>query len=166
MTDQWMTLKAKRDDLERQVRQVDREMEAVAANMFLEHLRSGQWKLEYGRLRPADSKAEDATVNILSDALRLGYHDRFMIHDEHIAITGQVDDGNLTLHLTIRSRSSIEDVKTETKLLRVNMNLAPLLRERLQEELERALNDRTKAQERTKALQNALNGLSTAHEPA
>jgi len=159
MIDQWMALRAKRDELELQVRKLDREMEAVAASMFLEHLRTGKWKVEHGRLCPADGSAEDATVNILSDALRLGYHDRFSVHDGRISISGFVDDGHLTLSLHLTARATLDEVQAEAHLLRVNMDLTPLLRKRLERELETAVFDAARVSERTAALQKALTAL-------
>jgi uncharacterized protein YggU (UPF0235/DUF167 family) len=129
------TLRARRAALDASVREVEKEMAAAAADIFLAHLQQGTWKVENMRLRPVDGKAEDAMVKVLSDALRLGYHDSFRIFDGKICIYGQVDDGDLTIPLYVNPRASVEEIEEDAKTIQVNVDLAPEFLRRLEREL-------------------------------
>lgn len=156
MTTEWDDLKAKLMALNVSVREVETEMAKFAASVFLEHLQQGAWKIENGCLRPADSKAENAMVRVLSDALRLGYHDYFRVQDGKICIYGQVDDGDLNLPVHINHRASLDEIQEECKTIRVNIDLTPLLLSRLERELREAEQAAKRASENVTSLKQAI----------
>ncbi len=133
MTPEIDALRARRAALNASVQEVEKEMAAAAAEVFLAHLQQGTWKVERGYLRPADSKAESALTNLMSDALRLGYHNYFNVFDGKTCIYGRVDDGDLTLN--INRWNSLENIQDEVNTLRVNVDLTPMILNRLEHEL-------------------------------
>lgn len=159
MTPDIDALIAKRAALDSSIREVEKEMAKAASSIFLTHLQQGEWKVENMRLRPANRAAEDALVNLLSDALRLGYHESFRIFDGKISIQGYVDDGNLTIHLYVNSHAPVEEVQEEVKSIRVNVDLVPELLSKLKSALWKAEAEAKQANERVTAIKQAIDKL-------
>ena len=136
----WERLTKRKTDYENALREIEKELQASASQTFLESLQRGHWKVGDNcyapDLVPVDKDAESALEEVLSRALKLGYHDQFAIEDGKVQIRGQVNDGDLTLSLHVGMKPDPEALQKDLKRLHLNIDLTSWIRRETRAALE------------------------------
>lgn len=162
----WQTLVAKKKSAGDDARAVEKEMATYASSILLASFQQGKWKVSKSpyspSLVPIDKEAEDALEEVLSVALKMGYHDRFTVEDGHVEIHGQVNDGDLTLSLHTGMKPNPGAIQDDLKRLHLDFDLTEFIRGTTKSALEFAERDLSSLQDRIKSLQKTLAGLPPA----
>lgn len=159
----WQTLVAKKKNAGDDARAVEKEMRALASTLLLESFKQGKWKVSKSpyspSLVPVDKEAEDALEEVLSVALKMGYHDRFTVEDGEVEIHGQVNDGDLTLNFHTGMKPNPEAIQDDLKRLHLDFDLTEFIRSEAKSALHFAERDLSSLQDRIKSLKETLAGL-------
>ena len=160
MPPDWTALVAKKREAEAILQRVEKEMRAYASTVLLESFKKGKWKVGSNcynpHLVPIDKDAEDVIEEILSVALKMGYHDRFTLTDGHVEIEGQVNDGVLTLSLDIGMRPNPDAIQNDLKRLQLDFDITNLIRNHTKSALRSAESNFRRAQEDLTAIQKSF----------
>lgn len=163
----WQTLVARKKSAGDDARAVEKEMQAYASSILLESFKQGKWKVSKSpyspSLVPVDKEAEDALEEVLSVALKMGYHDRFTVTgSNHVEIHGQVNDGDLTLNFHTGMKPNPEAIQDDLKRLQLDFDLTEFIRSEAKSALHFAERDLSSLQDRIKSLKETLAGLPPA----
>lgn len=166
---EWKVLLDRKKTLEDSLRQVEREMEAIAASVLLQSLQQGKWRVGKDpyklHITPVDQAAEDAIEEVLSRALKLGYHDTFNLTDGHVRIQGWVNDGELTLALFPDGlKPDLGALQGDLKRLHLDIDITDFIRSTTESALEFAQRELKSAQQRIVSLQAAYASLPPKEE--
>lgn len=158
---EWKVLLDRKKDLSDSLRQVEREMEGIASALLLESFKQGKWRVSENPycpdLIPLDHEAEDALETILSQALKLGYHDRFTVTGiGQVTLHGQVNDGTLSLSIVVGLKPDPAVIQDDIKRLHLDFDLTNFIRSTSEASLTYAQRDLEKARARVQAIQDTL----------
>lgn len=163
---EWKTLVAKKEEARSALRSIEQEMEAYASVILLESFKKGKWKVGSNCYSPGlvpaygDKEAEDALEEILSVALKMGYHDRFTITGiGQTEIHGQVNDGDLSLSFHVGMKPNPKATEENLKQLHLDFDITDFARDHYENAIDFAERDLDAAQSLVENLKKALAAL-------